>query len=349
MGMLDLVALATVADVAPLLGVNRALVRQGLKVMARRERPGLVALADVARMDTAPTPYSLGFLLGPRVNAGGRIGQADLGARLLATDDPHEARALAERLDLLNTERREIEARVRADALAQAEARGLDGPLVWAAADGWHPGVVGIVAARLKEATNRPAVVIGFEDGVGKGSGRSVAGVDLGAAIHRLAAEGLLVKGGGHKMAAGLTVDRAQLEPAMARLAELLGRQGAGKVGPADLRLDSLLMPSAATTALVEQIEAAGPFGASAAAPRFAFAEQVVTARRMGETHLRIHFGDGIGPKLEAVAFGAFDGPLGPLLENPGTRRFHLAGRLEINTWGGRSKVQLRLEDAASA
>jgi len=349
MGMLDLVALATVADVAPLLGVNRALVRQGLKVMARRERPGLVALADVARMDTAPTPYSLGFLLGPRVNAGGRIGQADLGARLLATDDPYEARALAERLDLLNTERREIEARVRADALAQAEARGLDGPLVWAAADGWHPGVVGIVAARLKEATNRPAVVIGFEGGVGKGSGRSVAGVDLGAAIHRLAAEGLLVKGGGHKMAAGLTVDRAQLEPAMARLSELLGRQGAGKVGPADLRLDSLLMPSAATTALVEQIEAAGPYGASAAAPRFAFAEQVVTARRMGETHLRIHFGDGIGPKLEAVAFGAFDGPLGPLLENPGTRRFHLAGRLEINTWGGRSKVQLRLEDAASA
>jgi single-stranded-DNA-specific exonuclease len=349
MAMLDLVALATVADVAPLIGVNRALVRQGLKVMARRERAGLVTLADIARMDAAPTPYALGFLLGPRVNAGGRIGQADLGARLLATDDPREALALAERLDQLNTERREIEARVREEALAQAEARGIDGPLVWAAGEGWHPGVVGIVAARLKEATNRPAVVIGLEGGIGKGSGRSVSGVDLGAAVHRLAGEGLLVKGGGHKMAAGLTVAQDQLAPAMARLAELLARQGAGLAGPADLRLDSLLMPSAATTALVEQIEQAGPYGASAAAPRFAFADQAVQGRRIGEKHLRLSFGDGMGAKLEAVAFGAFDGPLGPLLENPGARRFHLAGRLEINTWGGRSKVQLRLEDAAPA
>lgn len=349
MGMLDLVALATVADVAPLVGVNRALVRQGLKVMARRERPGLVALADVARMDQAPTPYHLGFLLGPRVNAGGRIGQADLGARLLATDDPHEAAALAERLDLLNTERRDIENRVREAALAQAEARGLDGPLVWAAGEGWHPGVVGIVAARLKEATGRPAVVIGLDGDTGKGSGRSVSGVDLGAAVHLLAAEGLLIKGGGHRMAAGLSVARDQLEPAMARLADLLARQGAGTGGPADLRLDGLLMTAAATPQLVEQIETAGPFGAGAPAPRFAFADQQVSGRRIGESHLRLSFGDGTGPKIEAIAFGAFDGPLGPMLENPGTARFHLAGRLEINTWGGRSKVQLRLEDAARA
>ena len=346
MAMLDLVALATVADVAPLVGVNRAFVRQGLRVMARRERVGLVALADVARMDTAPTAYALGFLLGPRVNAGGRIGAADLGARLLATDNAAEAGAMAARLDALNTERREIEMQVRLAAMAQAEARGVDGPLVWAAGEGWHPGVVGIVAARMKEATHRPAIVIGFDGDDGKGSGRSVSGVDLGAAVHRLADEGLIARGGGHKMAAGLSLSRAQLEPAMARLGELLARQGAGAGGPGDLRLDGLLMPSAATMALVEEIEAAGPFGAAAPAPRFGFADQAVQARRIGDSHLRLTFGD---TRLEAVAFGAFDGPLGPALLDAGHQRFHLAGRLEINTYGGRSKVQLRLEDAARA
>lgn len=350
MAMLDLVALATVADVAPLLGVNRALVRQGLKVMARRERPGLVALSDVARLDKAPTAYHLGFLLGPRVNAGGRIGAADLGARLLATDSAAEAAALAERLDRLNSERREIENRVRDAALAQAEARGLDGPLVWAAGAGWHPGVVGIVAARLKEATNRPAVVIGLEGGIGKGSARSVAGVDLGAAVQRVAAEGLLLKGGGHRMAAGLTVAEAQLEPAMARLAELLARQGAGTGGPADLRLDGLLMPGAATPALIEDLDRAGPYGQAAPSPRFAFASvAILNARRIGESHLRLSFGDGLGAKLDAIAFGAFDGPLGPALSAGGAGRFHLAGKLELDSWGGRSKVQLRLDDAARA
>ena len=317
--------------------------------MARRDRVGLKALADIARMDQAPTPYALGFVLGPRVNAGGRIGQADLGARLLATDDPREAAALAARLDQLNTERREIEAQVRDAAMAQAEARGLEAPLVWAAEDGWHPGVVGIVASRLKEATHRPAIVIGFEDGIGKGSGRSVSGVDLGAAVQRLAAEGLLLKGGGHKMAAGLTVERAKLEPAMARLADLLARQGAGDGGPGDLRIDSLLVPGAVTPELIEQIEAAGPFGASAPAPRFAFADVAVAGRRIGEKHLRLTVSDGLGGRLEAVAFGAFDTPLGPALENPGHKRFHLTGRLELNHWNGRSKPQLRLEDAAEA
>ncbi|SOC02201.1 single-stranded-DNA-specific exonuclease RecJ [Rhodobacter maris] len=350
MALLDLVALATVADVAPLVGVNRALVRQGLKVMARRERPGLVALSDVARIDRPPTAYHLGFLLGPRVNAGGRIGAADLGARLLATESPTEAAALAERLDRLNAERREIENRVRAAALAQAEARGLDGPLVWAAGEGWHPGVVGIVAARLKEATNRPAVVIGLEGGIGKGSARSVAGVDLGAAVQRVAAEGLLVKGGGHRMAAGLTVEEGRIEAAMARLADLLARQGAGAGGPTDLRLDGLLMPGAATPALVEDLERAGPFGQGAPGPRFAFAEMAISgARRIGESHLRFSLGAGMGSKIDAVAFGAFDGPLGPALSAGGAGRFHLAGKLEINSWGGRNRVQLRLDDAARA
>ncbi len=350
MPLLDLVALATVADVAPLQGVNRAFVRQGLKVMAARQRVGLVALADVAAMDGPPSAYSLGFVLGPRINAGGRIGKADLGARLLASRDADEAAALAERLDQLNRERRETENRVRDVALSQAETRGLDAPLVWAAGDGWHPGVVGIVASRLKEATGRPSVVIGLDGEEGKGSGRSVSGIDLGAAIQRLAAEGLLIKGGGHRMAAGLTVSRAKLEPAMARLSELLAKQGAATDRPRDLRLDGLLMTSGVSIDLIAQLEQAGPFGAGAPGPRFAFADQRITfAKRIGENHLRISFGDGHGPKLDAIAFGAFDTALGPTLEAHAGARFHLAGRLEINRWQGREKVQLRLEDAAPA
>jgi single-stranded-DNA-specific exonuclease len=350
MAMLDLVALATVADVAPLRGVNRALVRQGLKVMGARARPGLVALSDVAQLDSAPAAYHLGFVLGPRVNAGGRIGQADLGARLLACDKPHEAQAMAERLDQLNTERREIEAAVRAAALAEAEARGLDAPLVWAAGEGWHPGVVGIVAARLKEQTNRPAVVIGLENGEGKGSGRSVAGVDLGASIQRLAAEGLLIKGGGHRMAAGLTVAEDQLEAAMARLSDLLGRQGAGTGGAADLRLDGTLMPGAATPELIDSLERAGPFGQGAPGPRFALPDvRISFARQVGSGHLKIACDDGMGGRLEGIAFGAFDGPLGQALSNHGGARFHLAGKLDINEWGGRRQAQLRLDDAAPA
>jgi len=350
MTCLDLVALATVADVAPLIGVNRAFVRQGLHVMARRERPGLVALADVARMDAAPNAYHLGFLLGPRVNAGGRIGKADLGARLLACDSASEARAMAERLDQLNTERREVEAQVREAAMAQAKARGSDAALVWAAGEGWHPGVVGIVASRLKESLNRPAIVIGLDGGEGKGSGRSVTGVDLGAPIQRLAAEGLLIKGGGHKMAAGLTVARDKLDAAMTRLTELLARQGADRIGPADLRLDGLLAPLAATVEVIEQIEAAGPFGAGAPGPRFVFADSQITfARQVGDAHLKLRFTDGFGASLDAIAFGAFDTPLGPALAGHEGTRFHLAGRLEINTWGGRRSVQLRLEDAAPA
>lgn len=350
MAVLDLVALATVADVAPLVGVNRAFVRQGLVVMGRRDRAGLVALADVARLDSAPAAYHLGYVLGPRVNAGGRVGQADLGARLLACDDPAEAAALAERLEGFNAERREIEAAVSAAAITQAEERGLDAPLVWAAGAGWHPGVVGIVASRLKEAAGRPAIVIGLEDGIGKGSGRSVSGIDLGSAIQRLAGEGLLLKGGGHKMAAGLTVAEDQLHAAMDRLSDLLAKQGAGDLGPADLRLDGVLMPQAATIELVDQLEAAGPYGAAAPGPRFAFPDcRIFNARRVGDSHLKISFGDGLGARLDGIAFGAYDGALGPTLENHGGARFHLSGRLDINTWQGRQSVQLRLEDAAPA
>ncbi|WP_173486677.1 MULTISPECIES: single-stranded-DNA-specific exonuclease RecJ [unclassified Aliiroseovarius] len=348
--MLDLVALGTVADVAPLIEANRALVRQGLKIMARRARPGMVALADVSGMNEAPRAYHLGYMMGPRVNAGGRVGRADLGARLLSTMDMHEAQAIAARLNDLNAERREIEANVQALALEQAEARGLDAPLVWAAGEGWHPGVVGIVASRLKEATNRPAVVIGFDGNDGKGSGRSIAGVDLGASIQRLASDGDIQKGGGHKMAAGLSLSRDQLEPAMNRLSDLLAKQGAGLQGAADLRLDGVLMPSAVTVDLIEELEQAGPFGASAPAPRFAFPDvQILFAKRVGQNHLKLSFGDGMGTRIDAISFGAFDGPLGPLLENHAGRRFHLAGKLEVNHWQGRSSPQLRLDDASTA
>jgi len=348
MAMLDLVALATVADVAPLVGVNRAFVRQGLRVMARRERPGLVALSDAARLAEAPTAHSLGYVLGPRINAGGRIGAADLGARCLATADPDEAAALAARLEGLNAERRAVEGMVRAEALAQAEARGFDAPLVWAAGEGWHPGVVGIVAARLKEAADRPAVVIGIEDGIGKGSARSVAGVDLGAAVQRLADEGFLIKGGGHRMAAGLTVEANRIATAMARLAELLARQGAGARGASDLRIDGLMDAAAATPDLLAGIERAGPFGQAAPAPRFAFPDlRVADLRTVGEGHLKLRLVAPGGAQLEAIAFGAAEDALGRALSAHGGRRLHVAGTLALNQWQGRRTVQLRLDDAA--
>ncbi len=349
-GLLDLVALATVADVAPLIGVNRAFVRQGLKVMATRSRPGLVALADQANLASAPTAYHLAFLLGPRINAGGRVGKADLGARLLATYDMGEAQKLSEHLDQLNNERRHIEGIVRAQAFAQAEERGFDAPLVWAAGEGWHPGVIGIVAARLKEAANRPAIVISLDGSKGKGSGRSVSGIDLGAAIQILAQTDMLVEGGGHKMAAGLTLSRSMLEPAMEKLSELLKKQGADKLATSDLYLDSVLMPTAATIDLIAQLDEAGPFGAGAPHPRFAFPDmEIKFAKRVGENHLKIRFGDGIGKSIDGMIFGAYDTALGPALEHHDGRRFNLAGQLEINEWQGKRAVQLRLEDAAPA
>lgn len=348
MNALDLAALGTVADVAPLIGFNRALVRQGLAIMAARQRPGLVALADAAKMNSAPTSYHLGFLLGPRINAGGRVGKADLGARLLSTTDADEARSIADRLNQLNDERREIEAHVQLQAMEQAEERGLDKPLVWAAGEGWHPGVVGIVAARLKEATNRPTVVIGLDGAEGKGSGRSVTGIDLGSAIATCTREGVLLKGGGHKMAAGLTVATENLDAAMERLSELLEKQGAANIGPKDLYLDGAIAPSGITPELIEQLEAAGPFGAGAPAPRFVLpAQRVSFAKRVGDNHIKVTFQSENGSKIDAICFRAYDGPIGALLEKHNGQLFHCAGRLEINDWGGRRRAELRLEDVA--
>nr|WP_223115771.1 single-stranded-DNA-specific exonuclease RecJ [Paracoccus amoyensis] len=349
MALLDLVALATIADVAPLVGVNRAFVRQGLTVMARRQRPGLVALSDVARLDGPPSAFHLGFLLGPRINAGGRVGRADLGALCLAARDPREALRLAEQLDELNRERRAIESAVREEALAQVDARG-DTLLSWAAGQGWHPGVVGIVAARIKEATDRPSVVIGVEAGIGKGSARSVPGVDLGRAIQRLAREDLLIKGGGHEMAAGLTVAEEMIQPAMERLAELISRDLENRTGTNELRVSGLLESSGATPQLYRQLEDAGPFGQAAPAPRFVFADQLIdSVSTMGDNHLRLSFRSAGSPALEAVAWGAMSGPLGPALMGAKGRRFHLAGKLDLSTWGGRERLRLRLDDAASA
>jgi single-stranded-DNA-specific exonuclease len=345
--LLDLVALATVADVAPLVGLNRALVRQGLAVMAGGLRPGIGALAAAAGLTGAPSAYGLGFVLGPRVNAGGRVGRADLGARLLAATDAAEAAALAGRLETLNAERRAIEAAVRVEAEAQAAARA-EGPLVWAAGEGWHPGVVGIVAARLKESFGRPAVVIGFRGDEGKGSGRSVAGVDLGAAVARLAREGLIARGGGHRMAAGVSLSRAELEPAMARLGALLAAEGAGDRPARGLRVDGLIAAGGATPELATAIASAGPYGAGAPAPRLAVAgARLMQVRRVGEGHLALALGDRVGGRLEAVAFRAFEGPLGAFLEARAGAPVHLAGRLERDDWNGRARVKLHVEDAA--
>ena len=344
---LDLVALATVADVAPLIGLNRAFVRQGLHVMRQRRNAGLRALADVAGMDSAPTPFHLGFLLGPRVNAGGRIGEADMGTRLLACDDDAVAAGLAAQLDDCNRDRREIEAAVLEAAIEQVESRATDGGLIWAADEGWHPGVVGIVASRLKERYNRPAIVIGLENGSGKGSGRSVSGVDLGRVIHAATGAGMLLKGGGHKMAAGLTVAESSLTDAMAWIDEALCKQGADRIGPRTLTLDGSLSPRGATLDLCEMLEQAGPFGAGAPAPRFVFPNvRLDRAREVGTGHFACSVTDGTA-WLDAIAFRAFETDLGPALMASKGKTLDIAGRIQADEWQGRRRAKLFLEDAA--
>lgn len=351
---LDLVAVATVADVAPLTGLNRAFVRQGLSVMARRERPGLAALADVAGLRAPPRSSDLGFVLGPRLNAGGRVGDAALAVRLLTSREPAEAARIAAEIEAMNLARRQIEATVLESAVAQAEGRLADADhpvLAWAMGEGWHPGVVGIVASRLKERFGCPAVVIGVEEGEGRGSGRSVPGVDLGSAVGALAREGLLLKGGGHRMAAGLTVEAGKVAEAMAALEARLAASGAAEVEPDALRIDALLTPAGATPDLVATLEAAGPFGQASPPPRAAFAALVPTAVRVserGHASLRLAAPGG-GPAMPAIAFGAAETGLAALLQaRAGARApLHVAGRLEIDDWGGRRRAKLRLEDAA--
>ena len=352
---LDLVALGTVCDVVPLTGVNRALVRQGLAVMARRGNAGLTALSDVARLREAPGAYHLGFLLGPRVNAGGRVGQVDLGARLLSSDDAHEVSALAMRLDEFNAERRAIERDVLDQAIARIEGlygperRGLPSALV-VDSEGWHIGVIGIVASRLVERYGRPAFVIGMDGETGKGSGRSVRGVDLGAAVIAARQEGLLVNGGGHAMAAGLTVARTSL-PDLARfLDERIGPQLGAAPPVRELGIDAALSPAAATQQLVEMVERAGPFGAGNALPRFAVTSvRVNYAQPVGEGHVRCTLMGAERGRVDAIAFRAQQSPLGPALLDPARPVLHVAGVLRIDRYNGRESVRLQIDDSASA
>lgn len=352
---LDLVALGTVCDIVPLTGVNRALVTQGLKIMRRRGNTGLAALSDAAGIGEKLDAYHVGFILGPRVNAGGRVGEADLGARLLSTEDPVEARALAVHLDLLNAERRAIEAQVLEEAIAQAERSG-PGPIVFAAGQGWHPGVIGIVASRLKDRFNRPACVVAFDNkGIGRGSARSVAGFPIGPAIIAAQQAGLLINGGGHAMAAGLTVTEDKLDAFRATL-NARAEEALGSGEPvAELRIDGALACAAATVELCETLDRLGPFGTGNSEPRFVIPNlRVLKADIVGQDHVRCIFGDGGGgTRLKGIAFRVLGSPrdqeMGKALLSSQGAGFHLAGHLRADSWQGQTNVQLLIDDAALA
>jgi single-stranded-DNA-specific exonuclease len=349
--LLDLVALGTVADVAKLTGLNRALVTQGLKVMARRQNVGLAALMDAARLTRPPGAGDMGFALGPRINAGGRVGKSDLGVRLLTTDDESEARAIAAELGQLNEERRAIEAGVLEEALAML-GQNANAPVVTVAGDGWHPGVIGIVAARLKERSGRPAIVIARgEDGFGKGSGRSVNGVDLGAAVLAAKDSGLLVAGGGHAMAAGLTVANDRVDALAAFLNERLADAVAAAGAERALSIDAILAPRGINPDWCDAIEAAGPYGAGWPAPRVAVGPvRIVKADVVGADHLRLVVSGDDGARFKAVAFRAAEREWGQVLLKSGyDKRWWLVGRAKRDDWGGRNAAELHLEDAAAA
>ncbi len=344
--LLDIVALGTVADVAALRGLNRAFVAQGLKVMAQRRNIGMNALIEASRLTRAPTCTDLGFALGPRINAGGRVGKSDLGVRLLTTEDADEARAIAEELNRLNDERRAIEAEVQ----QSAEAMPAEGAVAVVAARGWHPGVIGIVAGRLKEKLGRPAIVIAIgEDGIGKGSGRSVAGVDLGAAIIAAREAGLLIAGGGHAMAAGVTVAEDRIAEFAGFLDARLADGVARAAGDRALLLDAVLAPGGVNPALVEAMEAGGPYGMGWPAPRVAAGPvRIVKCDVVGNGHVRAIVAGEDGRSIKCVAFRAAQTPLGvALLGAPRDRRLWVAGRARIDDWGARPAAEIHVEDAA--
>jgi single-stranded-DNA-specific exonuclease len=354
LSLLHLVALGTVADVVPLLGLNRAFVAKGLIALRRRQHPGATALMDAARLSGPPEPWHLGFLLGPRINAGGRIGRADLGVRLLLEEDPSEAARIAAELDRLNRERQQIEQATLAQAEAEAlAALGLEekGAVVVTAAEGWHPGVVGLVAARLKERYGRPAFAIALEpSGTGTGSGRSIAGVDLGQAVRRAVQEGILLKGGGHAMAAGVTLKkdalgafRAYLEDALALPVEAARRDSA-------LLIDGAIAAGGFNLALADLLSRAGPYGAGNPEPLLALpAHTLAYADPVGENHIRARFRSGDGKFVNAIAFRAVGQPLGKVLLDNRGRVVHAAGQIAIDRWQGEERVQLRLADLAAS
>lgn len=351
--LLDIVALGTVADVVPLTGLNRALVALGLRRMAERRNPGIRALFDIAALDRPPRSEDCGFALGPRINAGGRVGRADLGVRLLTTDDPAEAAALAAELDRLNHERRAIEQQVTEAALAMTDGQA-NAAVALVSGAGWHPGVVGIVAARVKERLQRPAIVLAEgEDGLARGSGRSVEGVDLGAAVLAARDSGLLVAGGGHAMAAGLTVETRRLAELAAFLEDRLGAAVAAASGQRrPLMIDVAVAPAGFQPDLGAALRVAEPCGQGWPAPRVMVGPvRLVQAATVGKTGQHVRFvGMGAdGGRVSGVAFGALGGPLGPLLLGAGEARLFLAGRMQTDVWQGRERAELLLDDAAPA
>jgi single-stranded-DNA-specific exonuclease len=356
LALLDLVALATVADVVPLIGLNRAYVKKGLAVMRARENVGLTALADAAGLTTPPTPYHLGFILGPRINAGGRIGNAALGATLLSTTNPVEAQKIAELLNRLNKERKDIETIMLEEALAIADRQMTDDPsrtMIVVASETWHKGIVGLVASRLVERFRRPACVIAWEAEAsrsheGTGSLRSIPGVDLGSAVRAAVAAGLLIKGGGHAMAAGLTVGRQNLAALEMHFLTQLGIATATANEAAGLDIDAALVASGATVELMDLIERVSPFGQGNPEARFVLpAHRVKFAKIVGDAHARVMLEGGDGARLDAIAFRAAGQPLGDLLMSAGGMPLHVAGHLRRDTWGGRDRVELQIEDAA--
>jgi single-stranded-DNA-specific exonuclease len=349
---LDLVALATVADVVPLAGLNRAYVKKGLAVMQARQNVGLRALADTAGLSEAPTPYHLGYILGPRINAGGRIGDAALGARLLTSEDETEAARMAALLDKLNKERKSIEAGMLESA--QAEAAGLieenpDLPLLMVGSEDWHKGIVGLVASRLTDRFQRPSCVIAWEkEGTGTGSLRSISGVDIGSAVRAAVAKGLLVKGGGHAMAAGLTLERSKLNDVRCFIEAEVHEAARGARERAGLEIDGVVVPQGVTTEFISLLDRAGPYGQGNPQPRFALPHvRVRFAKVVGENHIRCVLEAADASRIEAVAFRAHGQPLGDMLTSAAGMPLHIAGHFRRDTWGGREKIELLIEDAA--
>lgn len=349
---LDIVALATVADVVPLTGLNRAYVAQGLKIIRARQRPGLVALADAARLDAEPEAWHLGFLLGPRINAGGRIGDSGLGARLLMTDDANEAREIAQRLDHLNRERQAAEEAM----LAEAEEEALrlvgmdeqDRAVLVVAGESWHPGIVGIVAGRLKERFRRPSFAIAIGEGQGTGSGRSLTGVDLGAAVRAAVEAGVIAKGGGHAMAAGITLARDRIAAFAAFLEDRLAVDVAAAREADALLIDAALTAESLTPAFVADLARAGPFGQGNPEPVIVLpAHRLLDVRELRGGHLKLTLASGSGARAEAMAFRAAGRPLGEALQKWRGQNVHLAANAGRDTWGGRERVSLRVVDIA--
>ncbi|MEE2524998.1 single-stranded-DNA-specific exonuclease RecJ [Hyphobacterium sp. HN65] len=349
-GLADLSALGTLCDVVALRDINRAIVSQGLKVMGRWSHAGMKALAEVGGLTGEPSAYHLGFVLGPRINAGGRVGKADLGARLLSSDDPGECAEIAAELDRLNAERKQIEMDVLEEAQAQLEAADTDSPVLVAHGEGWHPGVIGIVAGRLKERFGRPCIVIGTDNGIGKGSGRSVSGVDLGSAVAAARTAGLLQAGGGHPMAAGLTVSEDRIAELTDCLRDQLQSQWAASHEDRALKLDAVLTPAGASVELADSLMAAAPYGQGFSEPRFVLRNvRVAYAERVGADHVRFSLTDESGQRVNGIIFRQADQPIGAALLGGSESLWHAAGRLKVDEWRGNRRVQFHLEDLAAA